>query len=181
MSENDTVVRQIYFLWIISWRGWKTLLQEIMVLKDMQPYWDYVGFSFWQAHGMEGVHRRATFVKDGLLGKVGEFNTDDYIIWTHRGISDEELIFREWKAQTDVMKHRFLLLSSEAAKAPRTKSIWLGLGGFVEVMRYRIGAPVPKKFKDLVFFVDKGLEYAAKGVGLKEIISEGGEIAVPRT
>ena len=72
-------------------------------------------------------------------------------------------------------------MSSEAAKAPRTKSIWFGFGGFVEVMRYRVGAPVPKKFKDLVFFVDKGLEYAAKGVGLKEILLEGGEIVAPVT
>ena len=146
-----------------------------MVLKDMQPYWEYVGFSFWRAHGMEGVYRRATFVKDGLLGKVAEFHSDDYIIWTHRGAADEEKILKEWKAETDVMKHRFLLLSAESGTSPRSKSLWLGLGGHVEVMRYQVGEPIPAKFKDLVFLVDKGLEYAVKGVGLQELPMEGGE------
>ena len=146
-----------------------------MILKDMQPYWEYVGFSFWRAHGMEGVYRRATFVKDGLLGKVAEFHSDDYIIWTHRGEVDEAKILKEWKAETDVMKHRFLLLSAESGKSPRSKSLWLGLGGFVEVMRYRVGDPAPAKFKDLVFLVDKGLEYAAKGVGMQDLPKEGGE------
>ena len=144
-------------------------------MKDMQPYWEYVGFSFWRAHGMEGVYRRATFVKDGLLGKVAEFHSDDYIIWTHRGEVDEAKILKEWKAETDVMKHRFLLLSAESGKSPRSKSLWLGLGGFVEVMRYRVGDPSPAKFKDLVFLVDKGLEYAAKGVGMQDLPKEGGE------
>lgn len=142
----------------------------------MQPYWEYVGFSYWQAHGMEGVYRRATFVKDGLLGKVAQFHSDDYIIWTHRGVDDETKILKEWKAETDVMKHRFLLLSAESGHSPRSKSLWLGLGGYVEVMRYRIGAPIPAKFKDLVFLVDKGLEYAAKGVGLKGNSEEGGDM-----
>ena len=124
---------------------------------------------------MAGVYRRATFVKDGLIGKVAEFHSDDYIIWTHRGVPDEEKILKEWKAETDVMKHRFLLLAAESGKSPRAKSLWLGLGGFVEVMRYRVGDPVPAKFKDLVFLVDKGLEYAAKGVGMQDLPKEGGE------
>ena len=155
----------------------ESLLDDFLTLKDMKPYWEYVGFSYWQAHGMEGVYRRSTFVKDGLLGKVAEFHSDDYIIWTHRGMPDEEMILKEWKAETDVMKHRFLLLSAESGRSPRTKSLWFGFGGYVEVMRYRIGVPVPAKFKDLVFLVDKGLEYAAKGVGVTEIVSEGGEVA----
>lgn len=149
--------------------------QDMSALKDMQHYWEYVGFTFWQGQGMEGVYRRGTFVKDGFLGKVAEFHSDDYIIWKHRGRQDEELIYNQWKAETDVMKHRFLLLSEEAGQALRTKSLWLGFGGFVEVMRYRVGSPVPTKFKDLVFLVDKGLEYAAKGVGQGEKTVEGGE------
>lgn len=144
------------------------------VLKDMRRYWEYVGFTFWRKQGMEGVYRRGTFVKDGFLGKVAEFHSDDYIIWKHRGRQDEDLIFNHWKAETDVMKHRFLFLSEEAGQALRSKSLWLGFGGFVEVMRYRAGSPVPAKFKDLVFFVDKGLEYAAKGVGLEEENVKGG-------
>lgn len=149
-------------------------MRDFLVLKDMKPFWDYAGFSFWHSHGMEGVYRRVTFVKDGMLGKVAEFYSDDYIIWSHRGSLDEERILKQWKAETDVMKHRFLLLSAESGQSPRSKSLWLGLGGFVEVMRYRIGAPIPAKFKDLVFLVDKGLEYAEKGVGFEEILPEGG-------
>lgn len=152
-------------------------LSDFLLLKNMQSYWEYIGFSFWQARGMEGVHRRSTFVKDGFLGKVAEFHSDDYIVWTHRGAPDEEKILKEWKAETDVMKHRFLLLSADSGCSPSTKSLWFGFGGYVEVLRYRVGAPVPAKFKDLVFLVDKGLEYAAKGVGIQEILVEGGEVA----
>ncbi len=139
--------------------------QDLTTLISMKEYWKYAGFVYWQNHGMEGVYRRVTFVKDGFLGKVAEFFSDDYIVWKHRGLADEEMILNQWKAETDVMKHRFLLLSDESGQAARTKSIWLGFGGFVEVLRYRAGAPVPAKFKDLVFLVDKGLEYAAKEVG----------------
>jgi hypothetical protein len=148
---------------------------SVLVLKELKHYWEYVGFSYWQAQGMEGVYRRTTFVKDGMIGKVAEFHADDYILWTHRGLLDEEMIFKQWKAETDVMKHRFLLLSAESGRSPRSKSLWLGLGGFVEVMRFRVGSSVPAKFKDLVFFVDKGLEYAAKGVGFSEELQKGGE------
>jgi hypothetical protein len=50
-----------------------------------------------------------------------------------------------------------------------------GFGGFVEVMRYHAGSPVPVKFRDLAFLVDKGLEYAAKEVELPEDKERGGE------
>ena len=147
-------------------------------LQKMDAFWDYAGFKPWQGQGMEGVYRRVTFVKDGFLGKVAEFFSDDYILWSHRGVQDEERILRQWKAETDVMKHRFLLLSAESAQSPRTKSIWLGLGGFVEVLRYRAGSPVPAKFRDLAFLVDKGLEYAAKEGGVPEGTERGGEVAL---
>lgn len=140
----------------------------------MQGFWEYAGFVYWQKNGMEGVHRRVTFVKDGLLGKVAEFFADDYILWTHRGVADEEKILQQWKAETDVMKHRFLLMSEESGGKARSKSIWLGLGGYIEVFRYCSGAPVPAKFKDLAFLVDKGMEYAAKGVGVSDEIVKGG-------
>ena len=147
-------------------------------LKKMDAFWEYAGFSSWQGHGMEGVYRRVTFVKDGFIGKVAEFFTDDYIVWTHQGIKDEERILRQWKAETDVMKHRFLLLSTESAGSPRIKSIWFGFGGFVEVWRYRAGSPVPFKFRDLAFLVDKGLEYAAKEVEMAKGTEKGGEMAL---
>ena len=154
------------------------MVQHLEALKEMKAFWEYAGFAFWQKNGMEGVYRRVTFVKDGLLGKVAEFYSDDYILWTHRDSADEEKILKQWEAETDVMKHRFLLLSAESGRTPRSKSIWLGFGGFVEVMRYRIGSPVPAKFKDLVFLVDKGLEYAAKEGGIAEERSKGGEAAL---
>lgn len=148
--------------------------QELQTLKTMQRFWEYAGFAYWQHNGMEGVHRRVTFVKDGLLGKVAEFFADDYILWTHRGRMDEERILSQWKSKTDVMKHRFLLLSEEMGGKARSKSLWLGLGGYVEVLRYRSGTPVPAKFKDLVFLVDKGMEYAAKEGGVSDKKIEGG-------
>jgi len=141
-----------------------SLSQDLTKLKSMKEYWEYAGFVYWHNQGMEGVYRRVTFVKDGLLGKVAEFYSDDYIIWSHRGAVDEDRIIKQWKAETDVMKHRFLLLSDESGRAARTKSIWLGFGGFVEVLRHRAGTPGPAKFRDLVFLVDKGLEYAAREV-----------------
>ena len=155
-----------------------SLLQHLETLKTMKEFWEYAGFTFWRHNGMEGVYRRVTFVKDGMLGKVAEFYSDDYILWTHQESVDEEMIIKHWKAETDVMKHRFLLLSAETGRSPRSKSLWLGFGGFVEVLRYRIGSPVPAKFKDLVFLLDKGLEYAEKGVGVAAETMKGGDAAV---
>ena len=152
-----------------------SLLQHMERLKKMDAFWEYAGFRRWQDHGMEGVYRRVTFVKDGLLGKVAEFYSDDYIVWSHQGLHDEERILKQWKAETDVMKHRFLLLSAESARSPRSKSLWLGLGGFVEVLRYRAGSPVPAKFRDLAFLVDKGLEYAEKEGSMSEETAKGGD------
>jgi len=154
------------------------LSQHLERLKKMDAFWEYAGFSKWQGHGLEGVYRRVTFVKDGFLGKVAEFFVDDYIIWTHQDIRDEDRILKQWKAETDVMKHRFLLLSTESAGSPRIKSILFGFGGFVEVLRYRAGSPVPVKFRDLAFLVDKGLEYAAKEVELPEDMERGGETSL---
>lgn len=144
-------------------------------LQTMHAFWEYAGFSAWQGQGMEGVYRRNTFVKEGFIGKVAEFFADDYILWTHQGLRDEERILKEWKADTDVMKHRFLLLSTVSAPVPRTRSIWLGFGGFVEVLRYRVGSPVPAKYRDLAFLVEKGLEYAVKEAQSSEAVEKGGE------
>lgn len=154
-----------------------SLSHNLTTLISMKEYWDYAGFAYWKDQGMEGVYRRVTFVKDGFLGKVAEFYSDDYIIWSHRGAADEDKIIKQWKAETDVMKHRFLLLSDDAGRAARSKSIWLGFGGFVEVLRYRTGTPAPAKFRDLAFLVEKGLEYAEKGVGVAKEAIEGGDMS----
>lgn len=147
-------------------------MQDLAQLRDMKHFWKHLDFAPWDKDGMQGVHRRVSMVKDGMLGKVAEYHVDDYIIWTHRGRTDEEEILRRWKSQPEVIKYRFLLVGEESSAKPRNKALWLGLGGFVEVLRHRPGGPGNKNFQDLIFLVDKGLEYAEKGVGMEENPSE---------
>lgn len=132
-------------------------------MKELMGLWQETGFELWSWRGMEGVYRRVTFRKDSLLGEVASYYADDYIVWKHRGQEDEKLILNEWKPQTDVMNHRFLLVDSEGAGKIQRRAFWYGIKGWVTVLRYCPGNPEIRDFKDLIFLTNKGSEYLRKG------------------
>ncbi len=116
--------------------------------------WRELGFERWEWQGMKGVHRHVTFRKEGVLGEVASYFAEDYLVWTHRGRDDEELLLSCWRPIPGVISHRFLFLD-EVTAPRRSKGFCLGLRGWVEVQRYRPGERPHRKFRDLAWLVDQ--------------------------
>lgn len=125
-------------------------------LADIMSFWEELGFERWTWENMSGVKRRVTFRKGSLLGEVARYCADDYIVWEHKGVGE---VLKGWRPDEDVMTHRFLLLGSDSACRPLTRSFLFGFRGWVEVLPYRPGGSGVNRFQDLIFLVNKGLEY----------------------
>lgn len=139
---------------------------DLNILQRSQLFLSEVGFEPWALNGMEGVFRRVTFRKGGLLGEVASYHSDDYIVWKHGGEADKRYILATWKPVADVMTHRFLFLDPVASGKLCTRSFFLGFKGWVELYSYKLGSELNhKKFADLIFVVNKGYELAKEEVG----------------
>jgi hypothetical protein len=123
-------------------------------------YWAHWGFEPWSGEGMEGVRRRVTFRKGGLLGEVACYCVWDHVLWRHRGKISEEEILRSARPERDVMSRRYLLVGEEEAPFRLRSFLW-GLRGFVEVLRHRPGGKGHRKFADLVGLADAAEGYAS--------------------
>lgn len=113
---------------------------------------DY-GFEPWTAGGMQGWYRHVDFVKDSLAGEIARYGVDDFIITRHSGRGSEKWLKGNWQSKEDVMKYRFLLLDSEFSDVV-TKSYWLGLKGWLQILHYRKGDK-DKRFEDLIFLAEQ--------------------------
>lgn len=113
---------------------------------------DY-GFEPWSAGGMQGWYRHVDFVKDSLAGEIARYGVDDFIITRHSGRTSEQWLKDNWQSKEDVMKYRFLFLDSEFSDVV-TKSYWLGLKGWLQILHYRKGDK-DKRFEDLIFLAEQ--------------------------
>jgi hypothetical protein len=136
--------------------------QDMSQLAEIMPFWEELGFEPWSWNDLAGVKRRITFRKGSLLGEVASYYADDYIVWEHQLPEDAKVILENWQPATDVMAHRFLLLSAQSAAKPMTKAFWFGFKGWVDVLPYCLGDSEVKKFNDLIFLVNKGWQYMQK-------------------
>ena len=94
----------------------------------------------------------------------------DYIIWGHCGFPDIERIYNTCKPKIDVMTQRFLFVGNVVgAPLIKTKSFWLGLGGYLEVYSYAPGGEFHPKIKDVIPFIDFAIEHAEKLSGSEMI------------
>jgi hypothetical protein len=129
------------------------------IWRDVPEYWAHWGFEPWSEGDLEGVRRKVTLQKGGLLGDVARYYVWDHILWRHRGGSSAEEILRAAQPLPDVMSQRYLLVGEEEAPF-RIRSFRWGLGGFVEVLRYRPGGKGHRKFSDLTGLADATEDYA---------------------
>ncbi|MCD8174429.1 MAG: hypothetical protein LUD41_00530 [Phascolarctobacterium sp.] len=112
---------------------------------------DY-GFEPWQYGDMQGWHRHIDFIKDCIVGEIARYSADDFIVTKHSGIDSANFLKKNWHPKENVMKHRFLFLDSDFSELD-TKSYWLGLKGWLEILHYREGDK-EKRFADLIYFVE---------------------------
>ena len=122
--------------------------------------WDHWRFEPWQSGTAEGLYRKVTFIKAGILGEVGRYYVNDFIVWRYED-GDVKRLFRGTKHQSEVMTHRYLFVSSGGQNFERKRSIWLGFGGFVEAYGYALGSGSPAKgVVDLAYLVDQAVGIA---------------------
>lgn len=113
-----------------------------------------LGYEFWSEGGMAGWHKKNTFIKDSMLGEIARYYSEDYIITTHQGKKSEEWLLKNWQPAEDVMMHRFLLVGSKVTPRRQTKSFWLGVRGWLEILHYENSGTGDKKFVDLEFIAN---------------------------
>ncbi|EHM13382.1 hypothetical protein JonanDRAFT_1010 [Jonquetella anthropi DSM 22815] len=120
--------------------------------------WDHWRFEPWQSGTAEGLYRKVTFIKAGILGEVGRYYVNDFIVWRYED-GDVERLFRKTGHKAEVMTHRYLFVSSGGPNFERKRSIWLGCGGFVEAYGYALGSGSPAKgAMDLAYLADQAVK-----------------------
>lgn len=112
---------------------------------------------------MEGVYRRITFQKTALLGEIGRYHADDYLIWKHEGETDWERVRRTWRAAPDVVLQRFIFLGDQGVPLRKRRSFLLGFRGFLEIYYHVLEGQSDRKIADLIPLIERGWAVVIKG------------------
>ncbi|HCD71431.1 MAG: hypothetical protein PWP05_523 [Thermovirga sp.] len=140
----------------IKW-GVECRLSFIEILEKTKFFWEEYGFSTWQWQELGGVYRRVTFKKDSLMGEIARYYADDYVVFTHNGLSSAQKILSQWKPIPDVMTQRVLMVVNDPLHGHQKilhKSFLFGFRGWIDVSFYcPEGDDVHRKFSDLAVLV----------------------------
>ena len=101
-------------------------------MSGAKKIWEEWRFEPWSSGSAEGLRRRVSLIKSGLLGEIARYYVDDYIVWKYLP-EDPDRIFNTASHETDLMSQRYLFLVSEEKYSTRKRSLMLGLRGFVEI------------------------------------------------
>ena len=123
--------------------------------------WEEWRFEPWKSGTAEGLYRRVSMVKSGLLGEVARYYADDYIIWKHEA-NDVERLRREAKSESDLLLQRFVFLRENEAYHMKKSSLMFGFRGFVELHFFTPGDDIPKAIQDTAFLVNAALRKLGK-------------------
>ncbi|MDO9509167.1 MAG: hypothetical protein Q7I97_07525 [Thermovirgaceae bacterium] len=147
------------------------MLDILVDPKMLDIFWSEYGFLKWSDMGFQGVSRRVTFRKSSLMGEVARYYSDDYIIRAPDSAIAGQQIIEKWKPAEDVMSHRILLVGSSSGDRPLHRSFSFGFKGWVEVLAYHPGDPLPvRKFSDLSTLVNNaGIIYGKLQEGINPV------------
>ena len=132
-------------------------LEDLSYLFEAKEIWDEWRFEPWKDGPAEGLKRRVSLIKSGLIGEIARYYVDDYIVWKYLP-EDPKRIFSTSASEPDLMSQRFLFVKKEGRYFTRKKSFLMGLRGFIEVHIYRLGDDPPKVIEDLAYLVNKAGE-----------------------
>lgn len=104
---------------------------------------------------MEGVFRRVTMTKGSLLGEIGRYHADDYVVWRHEGEADRQVVFRERRGAPEVVLQRFVFVERRIEGARLRRSFWLGFRGFLEIYPHAVHERGDKAIADLAGLIDR--------------------------
>lgn len=132
-------------------------LEDLSYLSGAKEIWEEWRFEPWSNGSAEGLRRRVSLIKSGLLGEIARYYVDDYIVWKYLP-EDPDRIFNTASHEADLMSQRYLFLTSKGRYSTRKKSFMLGLRGFVEIHIYRLGGTAPSEIEDLAYLAGKAEE-----------------------
>ena len=131
-------------------------MTDFSFLASASEIWEEWRFEPWKSGTAEGLYRRVSMVKSGLLGEVARYYADDYIIWKHEA-NDVERLRREAKSESDLLLQRFVFLRENEAYHMKKSSLMFGFRGFVELHFFTPGDDIPKAIQDTAFLVNAAL------------------------
>ncbi|WP_455597151.1 hypothetical protein [Cloacibacillus porcorum] len=136
-------------------------MTDFSFLASASEIWEEWRFEPWKSGTAEGLYRRVSMVKSGLLGEVARYYADDYIIWKHEA-NDVERLRREAKSESDLLLQRFVFLQENEAYHMKKSSLMFGFRGFVELHFFTPGDDIPKAIQDTAFLVNAALRKLGK-------------------
>lgn len=136
-------------------------MTDFSFLASASEIWEEWRFEPWKSGTAEGLYRRVSIVKSGLLGEVARYYADDYIIWKHEA-NDVERLRREAKSESDLLLQRFVFLRENEAYHMKKSSLMFGFRGFVELHFFTPGDDIPKAIQDTAFLVNAALRKLGK-------------------
>ena len=136
-------------------------MTDFSFLASASEIWEAGGLEPWRRGTVEGLYRRVSMVKSGLLGEVARYYADDYIIWKHEA-NDVERLRREAKSESDLLLQRFVFLRENEAYHMKKSSLMFGFRGFVELHFFTPGDDIPKAIQDTAFLVNAALRKLGK-------------------
>jgi len=138
----------------------------VEVFQKTKFLWEEYGFSTWQWQDLKGVYRRVTFKKDSLMGEIARYYADDYVIFTHHGLSSAHKILSQWKPIPDVMTQRVLMvMGAPLHDHPKLlhKSFLFGFRGWIDISFYcPDDNDAHRKFSDLAVLVRNAFKIYSK-------------------
>ncbi len=136
-------------------------MTDFSFLASASEIWEEWRFEPWKSGTAEGLYRRVSMVKSGLLGEVARYYADDYIIWKHEA-NDVERLRREAKSESDLLLQRFVFLRENEAYHMKKSSLMFGFRGFVELHFFTPGDVIPQAIQDTAFLVNAALRKLGK-------------------
>mgnify|MGYP000886840784 CR=1 FL=1 len=155
-------------------------MTDFSFLASASEIWEEWRFEPWKSGTAEGLYRRVSMVKSGLLGEVARYYADDYppadsllerkyqrfltLISRDREheANDVERLRREAKSESDLLLQRFVFLRENEAYHMKKSSLMFGFRGFVELHFFTPGDDIPKAIQDTAFLVNAALRKLGK-------------------
>lgn len=132
-------------------------MTDFSFLAAASDIWEEWRFEPWRSGTAEGLYRRVSMVKSGLLGEVARYYADDYIIWKYEE-SDADRLRKEAKSESDLLLQRFLFLRGAGGYRMKKSSLMFGFRGFVELHFFTPGDDIPKAVQDTAFLVNAAMK-----------------------
>lgn len=132
-------------------------MTDFSFLAAASDIWEEWRFEPWRSGTAEGLYRRVSMVKSGLLGEVARYYADDYIIWKYEE-SDADRLRKEAKSESDLLLQRFLFLRGGGGYRMKKSSLMFGFRGFVELNFFTPGDDIPKAVQDTAFLVNAAMK-----------------------